>query len=286
MESTPHPVDLESLLTHRAWVQAVARTLVRDAGLAADLEQEVWVEALKKPPTHQRALKGWLFSALKHNAIDFFRSEKRRRLREEAAAKSPETPSVADSVARAEAHKLLVVAVMDLPEPYRSTVLLRYFDDLKPAEIARRQSVPVETVRTRLKRAHERLRRGLDPSGREEGNSWVVALMPLLDRGSGAGPASASLAAVKGMVLMSNRVKVVVAIGLVALIGAGLSVELSGSLPPGPTRAEDPSLTSSTSLATDNQDPANPLADDSEPRVEEAAPGQMTILSGTVVADL
>lgn len=49
-----------------------------------------------------------------------------------------------------------------LAEPYRSTVALRFFESLPPRTIALRMSAPVETVRTRLKTAIERLRANLD----------------------------------------------------------------------------------------------------------------------------
>ena len=47
--------------------------------------------------------------------------------------------------------------VSRLPEPYRSTLMQRYFDDKTPAEIAKSQGIPVNTVKTRLKRAKKQL---------------------------------------------------------------------------------------------------------------------------------
>src|SRR6185295_7253069 len=84
--------------------------------------------------------------------------------------------STADVVAEAESHKRLVLAVMQLDEPYRSTVLLRWFEDLPPREVAARLGVPVETVRTRLKRAHEALRGRLGGAG-----ACALVLAPLID---------------------------------------------------------------------------------------------------------
>ena len=48
--------------------------------------------------------------------------------------------------------------VLALPEPYRGTVLLRYYEEASLREIAERQAAPLETVRTRLRRAHALLR--------------------------------------------------------------------------------------------------------------------------------
>ena len=66
-----------------------------------------------------------------------------------------------------------------LAEPYRQTLVLRYFEELSGAEIARRLHVPAGTVRWRLKVALDELRRQLDErhGGRRE--VWTAALLPL-----------------------------------------------------------------------------------------------------------
>ncbi len=82
-------------------------------------------------------------------------------------------------VARAEVHCELVEAVLHLSEPYRFTVLLRYFEDLPPRDIARRADVPVETVRVRLRRALRQLRGRLDRLHDDDRRAWSLALLPL-----------------------------------------------------------------------------------------------------------
>ena len=61
----------------------------------------------------------------------------------------------------AEQRARLLAAVRTLPDVYRIVVQKRFFDDLMPAEIAAALGVPIETVRTRLKRAMDRLRTAL-----------------------------------------------------------------------------------------------------------------------------
>ena len=61
-----------------------------------------------------------------------------------------------------------------LEEPFHQTLLLRYFDDLSAAEIARRLHVPAGTVRWRLSTARDLLRADLDvaaPNGAVTGLS-------------------------------------------------------------------------------------------------------------------
>jgi hypothetical protein len=79
-------------------------------------------------------------------------------------------------VERAEAQRTLLAVVLELDEPYRSTVLARYAQGESSAAIARRTGVNESTVRTRLARAQEQLRERL---GR--GSSGLAALAPLLD---------------------------------------------------------------------------------------------------------
>ena len=55
-------------------------------------------------------------------------------------------------------------AVRDLPSIYRDVVNLRYFDHLSYREVAKICACPVGTVKSRLSRAHERLKTLLAPA--------------------------------------------------------------------------------------------------------------------------
>ncbi len=54
-------------------------------------------------------------------------------------------------------------AVQALPASYRQMVLLRYFDSLSYREVADACDCPVGTVKSRISRAHERLKGSLTP---------------------------------------------------------------------------------------------------------------------------
>jgi hypothetical protein len=62
---------------------------------------------------------------------------------------------------------------MELPEPFKAAILLRYYEDLSPHAIAKRVDAPLETVRARLKRGLQKLRRRLDEDHGGDGRSWV-----------------------------------------------------------------------------------------------------------------
>lgn len=170
---------IERLLEHRAWVRDLARRLVRDEASARDLEQEVWASALAHPPRHDRSLAGWLARLVRHRARDAARSERRRSHYETSRPIAADEASPDILLARLEEEKRVVRAVEALAEPYREAILLRWFEDLPPREIARRTGTPVETVHTRLRRGLERLRATLDEEHGGDGRRWILALLPV-----------------------------------------------------------------------------------------------------------
>ncbi len=170
------PVPLDELLAHREWVRRMARTLARDEAEADDLAQDAWVAAVESPPRDGSSLRGWFATLLRHRLLNRRKAEVRRAMREVGAVRPGESPETADVVAHAELHRRVVDAVLALDEPYRTAVLMRYFEDLPPREIARRLGVPVETVRSRVQRAVARLRDDLDSRHGGRGRSRAVLL--------------------------------------------------------------------------------------------------------------
>ena len=226
MNSANKGVPIESLLAHRDWVRRLARALARDESGADDLEQETWLRALRHPPAHAGSLRGWLGTVLRRLAEDQRRTRESLARREEVAARrETPVPSPADLVAEAEAHRLVVEAVLSLEEPYRATVLLRWFEDLPPTELARRLGVPLETVRARLRRAGERLRESLG-GDRDGGDAWKAVLVPLVQGHSHPVPPGAGVPW-KGVAIMTAKSTAAVAAG--AALALGLAWWLLGS---------------------------------------------------------
>jgi RNA polymerase sigma factor (sigma-70 family) len=176
MDAHPDPLSPEALLAHSDWVRALAGRLVADPARADDIAQQAWVAALESPPRDARNMRGWLSAIVRNTARDMGRAESRRAKREERAARPEATPSTADLVQRATLQREVVDRVLALEEPYKTVVLLRWFEGLSPREIAQRTQRPIETVTTQLARAHEKLRERLD---REWGSrdGWCVAFV-------------------------------------------------------------------------------------------------------------
>jgi RNA polymerase sigma-70 factor (ECF subfamily) len=160
MDPSP-PLDADRLLEHAAWVRRLAGQLVRDPEVADDAAQDAFAAALKCGPREASRTKAWFAAVVRSFVRRSARSDERRSRREQGAAQAERVDSTAEIVARAQASRVVVDAVLALPEPYRTTILMRWFDDVPPARIAELRGEPVETVRTRLKRGHALLKEQL-----------------------------------------------------------------------------------------------------------------------------
>ncbi len=217
-------IRIEDLLAERAWVRRMARALVHDDASALDLEQEAWYRILRRPPAGPLpSVRGWLARVLRNTRIDLLRAEGRRRRREERAARSERLPSTAEVVARADLLCTVVNELMALEEPYRTTLLLRYVEELGPAAIAVRLGLPVETVRTRLRRGLATLRARLDGKHGGDRRAWALLLIPFRPRPAPAAAGGAAVAGLGGALLMGAKVKAAIAAAvLLASTGAFL----------------------------------------------------------------
>ena len=156
----------EELLQHRPFVASLARHLTSDEEAARDLAQDVWVETLRRPPQHDENLRGWFRTLARRSAIrrwrrDQQREDVERRVTDMARAEA-EKREDGPGAAELQAFPDVSEEILKLDEPYRSIVLLRFYEDLAPTEIARRLERPLNTVKSQLRRALERLRTKLD----------------------------------------------------------------------------------------------------------------------------
>jgi hypothetical protein len=157
-----------------------------------------------------------------------------RQARREADSFSQDmdSPSPEQLLERAEAERQLGQLVFGLEEPYRTTVLLRYFEDLAPVEIARLMNEPAGTVRWRLSEAHRKLRAAMAREGGPGIGRALGALIPLLPDRVPA-PLGWSMKGVAMAAVVTTKTKVgVAAIGAVVLaLGLGVQSRLSDRAP-------------------------------------------------------
>ncbi|MCU0726262.1 MAG: sigma-70 family RNA polymerase sigma factor [Planctomycetes bacterium] len=175
----------DELLAHVPFVRGLAFALVGEAADADDITQETLLRVIERPPRVLTSLRAFLTGVVSNVARMHWRGKGRRRRREALAAAAAAAPSAADSAEKVEILRRVTTAVAETAEPYRTVLLLRYYEGLRPAEIARRTGDPVKTVKTRLYRALAALRSRLDEEhgGRR---AWALALLPLAGRDAAA----------------------------------------------------------------------------------------------------
>ena len=220
LDRPPAPISPEDLLEHSAWLRRLAGTLVRGDADADDLVQETFLAAIRSPPLDDRPVRGWLTEVARNAGRMRVRAEGRRARREAGLTAGEESAPSADVLlGRLAAQRRLAALVAELDEPFRTTVLLRYFEGLPAAEIARHQRVPAGTVRWRLKTGLDRLRAELDRDSGGDRRRWCLLLGPLMD-GKGDLGTMITKGIVKGIWGASRAIKMAMVV-VAAIAAAG-----------------------------------------------------------------
>ncbi len=166
------PSVARELVAHSQALRRLARDLVGRSD-ADDLVQDTAVRALRSPPAEPDGLFGWLAAVMRRLAANHHRGETRRQRRETANGHGESAPSAEAEATQRDHVRAVTEALWSLPEPYKATLLQRYFQDLSPSRIAERTATPLPTVKSRLQRGLEMLRANL---AQRDGRDWRAAL--------------------------------------------------------------------------------------------------------------
>ena len=247
--NTPH-LSIDELLRDRAWIVQIARALVRDNDAADEVVQDVWVSTLKRPPHRLESARGlenargrgnaraWFARVARNRVRDRHRSSMRRKRREAIAAARPHEPEPTpdELVDRARLQGMVARAVAELGEPYRRTILLRYFRNQSVVDIAALEDVPQATVRTRLRRGHAQLRSRLTSWTGGNELSWRAGLAPIAGAtctatrgGSIIGTATSVALGGSVMATLTTHAWILVGAFLAGLLGGVIGVSIVGS---------------------------------------------------------
>lgn len=142
-------------------VYRFAWRMTKSPQAAEDIAQETFLTLLRQAGRFQPArgeLRVYLLGIARHLALRYWRQESRWDvLQDEAFLAEPlET-------ARAEVAELVAIAVRSLPPLQREALVLAEYEGLTLDEISRAVDAEVGTVKARLHRARENLRRMLAP---------------------------------------------------------------------------------------------------------------------------
>ncbi len=141
---------------HQARLIGAARVLVGDAEAAEDVSQEAFIEAFQSLPRleHADRFRPWLFSILRHRALNHLR----RRERDRAVPLTEETADTTVPPGANSPHDDLRAKLDTLPVRHREILAAKYLQELSYEEIAESLGLTVNAVRVRCHRAKEKLR--------------------------------------------------------------------------------------------------------------------------------
>ncbi|MEA5533024.1 sigma-70 family RNA polymerase sigma factor [Crocosphaera sp. XPORK-15E] len=161
----------ELLHRYQSHVDRILYHLAPDWQDRADLAQEVWIRVYRniKRLNEPMKFRGWLSRIATNLFYDELR--KRKRVSHPISLDAPrrvedgeiewdivsDYPSPDDDLTTREFYDRLQVAIADLPEAFRTTIVLREIEGLAYEEIAEMTGVSLGTVKSRIARARAKL---------------------------------------------------------------------------------------------------------------------------------
>jgi RNA polymerase sigma-70 factor, ECF subfamily len=169
-------------------IYSLVYRIVNDPSDAADTTQEVFLKVFRgmKHFHGESSLKTWIYRIAVHEASNrrrwWFRHKARETSMEPAESHGAEGSALAgkevlvdegaspfDNVVHQEVREHVEEELAKIAEPYRTTLVLRDLEEMSYEEIAEVMEVSLGTVKSRLTRGREALRKRLVPYVREVG---------------------------------------------------------------------------------------------------------------------
>ncbi|MEQ8762614.1 MAG: sigma-70 family RNA polymerase sigma factor [Planctomycetota bacterium] len=293
--------EAQMLEDHQEALRRFAIHLVGDVESAEEILQDTYLRALKSPPSieNQSQLRAWLrkvlYRVFLRHLRDQMRAKKHRSQFLLVAERSEEEDRVVSAQEQLETHRLLLDQLDAMGEIYQRTLVARFFEGLSLQEIANREGVGREAIKSRLDRGLKEFRRRLDDRSNGDRQVWLSALVPLLAPGDlvairriskGLGVASStstSIPKIVGWVAASVLgIVSIVAISSKVLEQPGEPIEL-GSGSSRDTLAPEPDVTSSGpfSSATLVPEPSAPSVSSTD---AASVPGRSDLPGGGTMA--
>ncbi|MCI1858146.1 MAG: RNA polymerase sigma factor SigW [Sporolactobacillus sp.] len=173
VKKNDHQAFAELVERYKSSVYTICLRMVGDRQEAEDLSQETFIRAYNHIAQFDtgRKFSTWIFRIATNLAIDFLR---RKKPSVSLDAQIPGTEGLAlnatlsdrkmlpdEEIIRTETERWVQHEISLLPEKYRTAIVLKYIEDLSLKEIGEIMALPVGTVKTRIHRGREMLRRNM-----------------------------------------------------------------------------------------------------------------------------
>lgn len=141
---------------------------VQDREEIEDICIEAFEKAFKQLATFKTELKfsTWILTIARNTAFDHKDKDKRGRMMETALSGPTESEAVTiadetlgpdEAIMEAQLHEKFISCIEGLPPLYREVAAMCFVDNLGYKEIAQKADIPVNTVKTRIRRAKDML---------------------------------------------------------------------------------------------------------------------------------
>jgi RNA polymerase sigma-70 factor, ECF subfamily len=136
--------------------------IVHDEHAASDIVQETFIKTYQHIGNIDvdKKFSTYIFEIAKNTAFSYIRSKKNH-ISLEDVTDALEEETFVEKLYRWDMIHMVRHAVSQLPTKYKHAISLYYFDELSYDEISKKLSLPINTVRTHIKRAKEQLKKEL-----------------------------------------------------------------------------------------------------------------------------
>jgi len=154
------------------WILGLALHILHDEDEAEEVVGDVFVQVWRHIDQHDAGrgpLVPWILSIARNRSLDALRRRRRWRRKSTHLEQAQEMEGGASAPAASHeaavpgwpVHREVHAALAALSEEQRRVVVLSYFEGMSHREIAQRLRLPLGTVKTRLRMAHQTLTEGL-----------------------------------------------------------------------------------------------------------------------------
>ncbi len=137
-----------------------------DAELAEDLAQDTMITVWRKAhmySSERGSVSTWIFTIARNRRIDWARKLKGMQFSDITELEQPSDDPHADEIVLGHQEaKSVAAAVEQLPADQKQVISMAFMEDMTQQEISQRLSVPLGTVKSRMRLAYQKLSRSLE----------------------------------------------------------------------------------------------------------------------------